>query len=150
MLFVVVSLTFTAADLVTTPEMLPPLWRMFEDSGRGFSHTEEAAFVVAGKDGRFALVRWPDAGEPDTVRWYGPFPDGVIAIVHTHPNWQPLPSKIDIRTALRCQVPVYVVTATEISKTVGGPPEIVLNGDWNPRHVDNARHEIVPAGLPCR
>jgi len=123
-----------STDLVTTPGMLPLLWQMLDAAGHGFRHTEEAAFVVV-KDGRLALVRWPKAGEADTVRWFGPLPDNVMAIVHTHPNWEPLPSNIDIRTAQRSHLPVYVVTATEISKTAGGSPEIVLNGDWNPVHV---------------
>jgi JAB domain-containing protein similar to deubiquitination enzymes len=150
MLFAAFSFACTAADLVTTPEMLPRLWGMFDDAGRGFRHTEQAAFVVATGGGRLALVRWPDAGEPDTVRWYGRFPAGVMAIVHTHPNWQPLPSNIDIRTAQQAHLPVYVVTATEISKTAGGPAEIVLNGDWKPVQVDNAVHEIDASGLPRR
>ena len=123
-----------SADVVTTPEILPMLWRMLDDAGHGFTHTEQAAFVVV-KDGRLALVKWADAGEPDTARWFGPLPPGVMAIVHTHPNWEPLPSNIDIRAAQQSHLPVYVVTATEISKTAGGPPEIVLNGDWNPVHV---------------
>ena len=150
MLLALFSSAYTAADIVTTPEIRLMLWRMFDDSGLGFKPTEQAAFVVATGGGRLALVRWPDAGEPDTVRWYGPFPARAIAIVHTHPNWRPLPSKIDIRTAQQTHLPVYVVTATEISKTVGGPPEIVLNGDWKPVHVDNAVHEIVASGLPSR
>ena len=150
MLVAAFSLGSIASDPVTTPEMLPMLWRLLDDAGLGFRHTEEAAFVVAKGGGRFALVRWPETGESDTARWYGRFPDGVIAIVHTHPNWRPLPSRIDIRTAQRSRLPVYVVTATEISKTEGGRAEIVLKGDWKPGQFDNAGHEIVPTGLPYR
>ncbi len=93
---------------------MPVLWQMFGDAGFGLRHTEEAAFIVGNADGRLALIRWPEAGEPDTSRWTGPLPEGVVAIVHTHPNWNPLPSKIDIRTAQRSRLPVYVVTRTEI------------------------------------
>jgi hypothetical protein len=119
------------ADIVTTPELIPALWRMFEDAGLGSRATEEAAFVTV-RNGRLTLVRWPEAGVRDTARWYGTLPDGVLAIVHTHPNWEPLPSTVDIQTAQRSHLPVYVITATQISKTVGGPVEVVLNGDWNP------------------
>ncbi len=43
-------------------------------------------------------------------RWAEPLPNGVVAIVHTHPNWERLPSTIDIRTSQRIHLPVYVVT----------------------------------------
>lgn len=118
-------------EVADDPEVLPALWRMLGDAGLGFRHMEEAAFIVRKADGRLIVVRWPDSGEPDTARWDGPLPKSVVAIVHTHPNWEPLPSKIDIRTAQRSHLPVYVVTRTEISKTLGGSPQIVLNGDWS-------------------
>jgi hypothetical protein len=119
-----------SGEVATNPDVVPVLWEMFGDAGFGLRHTEEAAFIVGTETGRFILVRWPSGGEPDTARWTGRIPDGVVAIVHTHPNWQPLPSRIDIRTAQRSHLPVYVVTRTEISKTLGGSPQIVLTGDW--------------------
>ena len=119
------------ADIVTTPDFMPKLWRMFEDAGLGSRRTEQAAFVVV-RDGRLAMVRWPEPGDHDSALWYGALPHGALAIVHTHPNWEPLPSTIDVQTAQRSGLPVYVVTATQISKTVGGSAQVVLNGDWNP------------------
>lgn len=117
-------------EFATDPEVVPVLWQMFGDAGFGFRHTEEAAFIVGNGDGGFIFVRWPSGAEPDTARWTGPMPGRVVAIVHTHPNWLPLPSRIDIRTAKQSHVPVYVVTRRAISKTSGGSPEIVLSGDW--------------------
>ncbi len=121
-----------SGEVAGDPKVLPLLWQMLGDAGGGFRRTEVAAFIVRKADGQLVLVRWPEAGEPDTSRWVGRLPGGAVAIVHTHPNWEPLPSRIDIRTAQRSHLPVYVVTRTEISKTFGGSPLIVLNGDWNP------------------
>src|SRR5207245_9711382 len=70
-----------SADVVTAPELLPLLWQMFDDAGLGFRRTEQAGFVIATPGGRFVVVRWLEAGEPDTVRWYGALPDGVVATV---------------------------------------------------------------------
>jgi hypothetical protein len=147
-------MTLPAGDIATHGEVVAVLWQMFGDAGFGFKHTEEAAFVVGnGADG-FVVVRWPSGGEPDSARWMGPIPDGVVAIVHTHPNWQPLPSNIDIRTARSSRLPVYVVTRNEISKTVGGSPEIVFNGDWrrsslSPHRADDGFATITPCRGPA-
>jgi hypothetical protein len=121
-----------SGEVATDPEVIPGLWQMLGDAGFGFGRMEQAAFIVREADGRLILVRWPEAGEPGTSRWVGPLPNGVVAIAHTHPNWDPNPSKIDIRTAQQSHLPVYVVTRTEISKTLGGLPQIVLSGDWRP------------------
>lgn len=122
-----------SAGFATNAAVLPMLWKMFGDAGFGHRHAEAAAFVVGNEKGRLMLVRWPASGEPDTVFWVGPLPSGVVAIVHTHPNWNPLPSNIDMRTARRSRLPVYVVTRTEISRTTGGSPEIVVRGEWGGR-----------------
>ena len=122
-----------APEFATNPVVVPVLWKMFGDAGFGHRHTEEAAFVVGNSEGRLMLVRWPSAGEPDTAWWSGPMPTGTVAIVHTHPNWNPLPSNIDVRTARQSRLPVYVVTRTEISRTTGGSAEVVLRGEWSGR-----------------
>lgn len=111
--------TLPAGEFATDPEVVPVLWQMFGDAGFGLRHTEEAAFILGNGAGGFIIVRWPASPELDSARWTGPMPGHVVAIVHTHPNWQPLPSGIDIRTAQRSHVPVYVVTRSAISKTSG-------------------------------
>jgi hypothetical protein len=83
--------------------------------------------------GAYGFLTWPSDGAFDSARWEGRFPGGVVAIIHTHPNWMPSPSSIDARTARAIGVPVYVITRTEISKTTGGPPEVVISGDWYSR-----------------
>ena len=122
-----------APEFATNPAVVPLLWKMFGDAGFGHRHTEVAAFVVGDSGGRLMLVRWPAAGEPDTAWWSGPTPSGIVAIVHTHPNWNPLPSNLDRPTATSSRVPVYVLTRTEISRTTGGSAEIVLRGEWGGR-----------------
>jgi JAB domain-containing protein similar to deubiquitination enzymes len=120
-------------EFATNPAVVPVLWKMFGDAGFGHRHSEEAAFVVGNDEGRLMLVRWPRVEEADTALWSGPLPSGIVAIVHTHPNWNPLPSNIDVRTARQSRLPVYVITRTEISRTTGGSPEIVLRGEWGGR-----------------
>ena len=93
-------------------------------------HIEQGAFVVQTAGGLQYFVAWPPTEERDVARWYGHFPDGTVAIVHTHPPHLPEPSKLDIAVARRARVPVYVITPSRISKTTGGAPEVVTDGDW--------------------
>ena len=106
-------------------------WQMMQKTRYGFSRTEAAAFVVMGRDGKVSFVSWPEAAEPDRVRWSGAFPRGTVAIVHTHPNWIPAPSSVDFRTAERTGLPVYVVTRKRITKTSGTNVAVVRDGEWN-------------------
>lgn len=128
-----VYLLFVASlhcDVVMSAPIRRFLAVMLEDSGLGLRRTEAAGFVVIGDDGRLALTRWPDQGELGAAFWYGPIPKRAIAIVHTHPNWKPLPSTVDAQTAEHSHLPVYVITRTTISKTCGAAPEIVFHGNW--------------------
>ena len=118
------AIVLLLADLITIPQLRPLLWQMVEDAGNGFRDMEEAGFLTV-HEGQFAIVRWSPAGEAFTGRWYGRVPAGVLAIVHTHPNWQPMPSTIDARTATQTGLPVYVLTPASITKTNGGEPQIV-------------------------
>ena len=104
-------------------------WELMTMTRYGFAETEEAAFIVV-SNGQLSFVRWSSAELPHQARWQGPFPKGTIAIVHTHPNWIPSPSSVDVRTAERSRVPVYVITRHRISKTKGGKSEVVFEGDW--------------------
>jgi hypothetical protein len=76
------------------------------------------------------FVVWPPSDERDTLRWYGRFPEGTVAILHTHTAWKPAASPLDIRTARRTRIPVYVITPFAISKTSGEGSEVVVEGDW--------------------
>jgi proteasome lid subunit RPN8/RPN11 len=107
-------------------------WQLLSQARYGFSHGEEAAFVVRGEIGGYRCVAWPSDGFVDSARWVGRFPDGVVAIIHTHPNWMATPSSIDVRTARTARIPVYVITRTQITLTNGDETRIVISGEWKP------------------
>ena len=106
-------------------------WTLLEAGRYGWTNYEAAAFVVWTGD-RVRLEPWPRATEPHGAMWKGPFPTGTIAIVHTHPNRAPRPSAIDVRTAARTRLPVYVVTRGRITVTDGDGVYTVTRGQWRP------------------
>jgi len=91
---------------------------------------EQGAFVVRSSDGLLYFVAWPPAQEKDLLRWYGRFPEGTVAILHTHAPSLWSASKLDMAVARRLNIPVYVITPRRITKTVGGPSLIVREGEW--------------------
>jgi proteasome lid subunit RPN8/RPN11 len=119
-------------ELAHDPAVRTALWHLMEETHYGFAETEEALFIVRGRDGRLSFVPWTSAQLPHQSRWTGARPPGAVAIAHTHPNWLPQPSRIDVRTATRNKLAVYVVTRTRIVKTSGGETEDVVKGDWKP------------------
>ena len=92
---------------------------------------EHGAFVVRSPEGIVYFVVWPPSGERDLLRWHGRFPEGTIAILHTHAPWAPAPSKIDARTARRARIPVYVITPSRISKTTGEESSVLATGPFD-------------------
>ena len=81
---------------------------------------EDAAFLVRDPQGNVTIVRWPSSGLPDSQVWIGTIPQGTFAIAHTHPDWRPRPSKIDIVTSRSARMPVYVVTHSQVWETAAG------------------------------
>jgi hypothetical protein len=92
---------------------------LWKEGHYGFGHAEAAAFIVRCRGGGIGFVAWHASDEPDSARWEGAIPSGTVAIVHTHPNYLPLPSSIDAATARRTHVPVYVVTSAVVTRTDG-------------------------------
>jgi len=117
-------------ELARDPVIAEGLWDMFRRAQYGFSHLEQAAFVVVDPDGTLSLVPWPMTAIDDESHWKGPLPPNAIAIVHTHPNTSPRPSRIDARTAIETGLAVYVVTRNMIQKTSHGITEVVVTGPW--------------------
>jgi proteasome lid subunit RPN8/RPN11 len=93
---------------------------------------EHGAFVVRTPEEITYFVVWPPSGEKDVLRWRGRFPDGTIAVLHTHPSFNANASEFDRKAAAASGVPVYVITPTAISKTTGGESRIVAR-DWQVR-----------------
>jgi hypothetical protein len=117
-------------ELARDPAIVEGLWDMFRRAQYGFSHFEQAAFVVAAPDGTLSLVPWPMTAIEDESHWKGPLPSNAVAIVHTHPNTSPRPSRLDARTSIKTGLAVYVVTRNTIQKTSAGITEVVVNGPW--------------------
>jgi JAB domain-containing protein similar to deubiquitination enzymes len=130
---VVVPVSIPAVrELARDPVILEGLWDMLGRAQYGFSHLEEAAFVLAAPDGTLSLMRWPGTGRIDQSYWRGPLPRNAVAIVHTHPNSFPKPSRIDARTSITTGLPVYVITRSSIMKTNGSRTEVVSKKPWIP------------------
>jgi proteasome lid subunit RPN8/RPN11 len=115
-------------DIVREPQVQLLMRELLRDARAGFEHREEAAFIVRSASGNFYSIEWPSSGALDSAQWEGAFPDGTVAIIHTHPTHMPMPSNIDITVARGSHVPVYVVTPERITKTDGGEPVIVA--EW--------------------
>jgi hypothetical protein len=126
----VIAITFTAVDL-RDPAVHGVLAALLRNARYGCASTEEAAFIIRDARGATYFLRWRANGELNRAEWHGPLPAGTVAIVHTHPNWLPLPSNLDARVARETFVPVFVITLTRISRTDGGRPMLVASGDWS-------------------
>lgn len=115
------------SDLADDPRVLHDFATMLRDARYGYG-AEHAAFLVRNSDGSVALVFWPD-GFADSAQWIGALPPGAIAIVHTHPTWLPMPSRIDRCTSRATHLPVYVLTRGTIAKAVDGGV-VVVRRSW--------------------
>lgn len=115
-------------------------------SAGSIDKVERAAFVVRSATGTFDLVRWPRA-DFFSSRWKGRFPEGAVAVIHTHPIARPKPSAQDRAEAKRVGLPFYVVSRAGlcVSDTEGSVscartiPWLQRNGvtgnvelDWTP------------------
>jgi hypothetical protein len=137
-------------ELANDPVVRIAFTRLLQKSRNGFDAIEHAAFIVRDADGNLSAVEWPE-GERNSARWEGKFPAGTIAIAHTHRNCFRDPSKVDVTSAIRARLPIYVITRTQISKTYGGVVEVVLTGEWTPSRDEaavTARSHRAPAPQP--
>ena len=123
-------LTFTLID-VDDPAVHGVFAALLRNARYGCSNQEQAAFLIRDARGATFFLRWRGNGELNRAEWDGPLPAGTVAIIHTHPNWLPLPSSRDIRVARETAVPVYVITLTRIARTDGGAPFVVVSRDWS-------------------
>jgi len=121
-----------ATELAEQQEVREAFGVLLHEARDGCSHDEMATFIVRLPYGRLVFVRWPPADSADEARWTGAFPRGTVAIAHTHPNWMPRPSRIDVATARRANLPVYVITRGQITRTAGGEVTTVAAGEWTP------------------
>lgn len=117
-------------EITDEPHVREILDDLLREARYGFA-PEQAAFLVRNSSGDIFAISWPQDSGRNCVAWRGRLPYGTIAIVHTHPNWLPEPSRIDGATASRSGLPVYVVTLTGIARTDGGAPYFVTREPWS-------------------
>lgn len=118
-----------APDLIHDPVVLSFCRFLVAKSEAERLH-EQGAFVVRTREGLLYFVAWPRGDERNRLRWHGRFPDGTIAIVHTHSPNDAEPSKLDVAAASRSGIPVYVLTPRRIVRTDGDTTDVVVDGDW--------------------
>ena len=70
---------------------------------------ERGAFLILRTDG-LSMMEWPFERRYRTAHWRGTVPQGVVAVIHTHPNEYPHPSSTDRAEARRLALPVFVAT----------------------------------------
>lgn len=119
-------------ELLCRAEVLEQSWQLLKAARYGVGRQEEAAFVVQEPGGALSFVVWRSTAESMASHYTGVLPRHIVAIVHTHPLGQPMPSSDDRETARRLGIPVYVLVRDGISRTLGGRNETLVYGDWNP------------------
>lgn len=75
----------------------------------GMGDQERAAFLVRDSDGTLTLLEWT-SHDSFRASWRGVMPAGTIAVVHTHPHFDPEPSRHDITEAQRIGIPIVVLS----------------------------------------
>lgn len=104
---------------------------MLEQAMWGRSERERAAFVIRSAEGTLSVQPWPYTAAVMEAS-VASLPQGVVAILHTHPNHRRNPSPEDADVAHRLGIPVYVITRSSIRFTTGSGVQSVWHGDWNP------------------
>lgn len=110
-------------------------WQLLAAARYGTTDYERAAFATTTADGQIVFIAWPHTSRELRADFQGVIPPHTIAIVHTHPNWSPLPSDQDAALAARLGIRVYTLTRSTVTLTDGRTTRVIATGDWNP-----ARH----------
>src|ERR1043166_4860040 len=119
-------------ELFCHAQVVEQSWQLLKSARYGIGHQEEAAFVVEQPDGALSFVVWKPTAEAMATHFTGVLPAHIVAIVHTHPMGQSVPSSDDRDTARRLGIPVYVLVRNGITRTLGDSHETLVAGDWNP------------------
>lgn len=122
----------SAHELVSDSRAMNQSWELMRLANYGQATREHAAFLVRDQEGGLELVPWQFGAETMRATHRGAVPAGTVAIIHTHPNGLPYPSRGDAELARKLALPVYVLTRHSVSFTDGSRTELVARGDWNP------------------
>lgn len=112
--------------------MMVLAWDLLASARYGLDPKEHAAFIVVDERGELQLSRWPWQAESMRASYRGEIPRTAIAVVHTHPNELPNPSRGDTALARKLGLMVYVITRTSVTGTDGSRTTQIALGDWNP------------------
>lgn len=112
--------------------MMVLAWDLLASASYGRDPKEHAAFIVVDERGELQLSRWPWGAESMRATYRGEVPRAAVAVVHTHPNELPNPSRGDVALARKLGITVYVITRTSVTGTDGSRTTQIAYGDWNP------------------
>ena len=134
------------AELLDDPEVAALFADLFRLAGMGTRDLERAAFLVREPDDTWSCLLWPSNAGFRSEQFRGAVPEGVVAIVHTHPNRIVQASAQDVRTAVATGLPVFTITwanITVIDERTGEQQWVSKSRDWR---------KAVPASLreDCR
>lgn len=129
------------------PEVRAMFAEVLVHGGSGELQTESAAFVVRSDEQSHRCFAWPETGIPRRQTFIGELPEGVWAIVHTHPRALYRPSPGDFATARITGVPVLVLTPMHIWAATpdGRSVPLVRQRFWVP--AERRKCEPAPAAL---
>jgi hypothetical protein len=77
--------------------------------------SETAAFLVRDTAGDLQCLLWPETNEYQKQTFPGELPPRTVAVIHTHPETLPNPSKADIEQARRLGLPLFVLTRQRVT-----------------------------------
>jgi proteasome lid subunit RPN8/RPN11 len=134
--FLVVQPAFAGFDLRQSAKD-PCVLRAFSDllmraAMRG-RNAEVAAFLTSEDDGTFGFLIWPASDPRFKASFQGRVPPRTVAIVHTHPTFEPMPSRHDVETARRIGLPIVVITLWSLSAVdpvTGEAFELIGKSAW--------------------
>jgi RHS repeat-associated protein len=140
-------------DAITSdPHVLEQLLDLFEQGGSGWRDTERSSFITQNQ-GTTQCELWPWSAANRTESWPRgkPWPNGVVAVAHTHPTRgaDPEPSQGDRANADRVALPFYTVTAKGIYKYDPATQQITEEEDhtWT-RRAGQVRKQHQQQGTP--
>lgn len=140
------------------PEVAALFAHLFELAGSGARDIEHAAFLVREPDNQWSCLLWPSRAQFRSEEYRGRIPDGVVAIMHTHPNRMSHASRQDGETARQTGLPLFTITrgtVTVIDPSSGEEEWIARYENWRRPIPASAREqsrcrEVGPAPKPLR
>jgi JAB domain-containing protein similar to deubiquitination enzymes len=132
LIFLVAGTLPVTDELAMDPVVHARFVELLRQGGYGWFKTERAAFIIREANGDYRFVAWPFTHKDLEAYYRGTIPDGLVAIVHTHPNTAKQPSPGDCETARRLAISVFVLTANNIyvATSCGEIVAVVTDSSW--------------------